>query len=264
MIDPAEALLAVIGVRPIISHAIERIAPKDLARAVALPDELKSEALKMCRGEQPDLTWNDFDRVDYASTLRDLSTPYLPQQVEQMIASIPPGSIEGIQAAFISLSDKTFNYLYSQLPIVLRKSAAGDNNVMPPQRLVSRFEALLWALDNPIGVFGLMQNATLTHQQLDGLHAIYPTLVAHISDVSLPDAVEDMRIERPRFQFKRQTEQGVRRFLGRLPMAPELSKVLQAVPDTKPQQQKPSGEASGVLSTETAPETAQIKEGISP
>lgn len=259
-VDPAEALLASIGVRPIISHKIERITPdqwKDAANVQHIADGIAKD---MCAGKLDDLTVLDFERIDYSQTLRDLSTPYVPAQVEAMLTHIP-NELEGLHAGFIALAQKTFAYLYSQFPIALRNSVAGSNNLMPPRRLVSRFESLLWVLDNPMGVFNLMQNATLTQQQTEGLRAVYPTLCRHIENDSIPDAIEDARIGNSKFQLQRRTEQGVRRFLGRVNLPPELAMMLQAQPDAQKTGPQPEAKASGVLSKETAPKTRRIEQG---
>ncbi len=259
-VDPAQALLASIGVRPIISHRIERITPAQWKAAGDIADKSDEIAKLMVGGKLDSLTVLDFDRIDYSATLQGLTQPYLPQQVEAMLHHIPPG-LDGLQMSFMALAKKTYDYLYSQLPIVLRKSVAGNNNIAPPRRLVSKFESLLWALDNPLGVYNLMQNATLTSQQNDGLHAIYPSLCQHMGDESIPNAIEDERAKRPRFQLQRHTEQGVRRFLGRLPINPELGAILQAAPPKGEQGNAPEMKpASGVLSTETAPKTQQIEQ----
>lgn len=251
--------MASIGVRPIISHRIEVITPAQWKEAGSMADRADDIAHKMVAGKLDKLTVLDFDRIDYSETLRGLTQPYLPQQVEAMLSHIPLG-LEGLHAGFIALAQKTFEYLYSQFPIVLRKSVAGDNNIAPPRRLVSKFESLLWALDNALGVFNLMGNNTLTQQQLDGLHNIFPTLCRHIEQQSIPNAIEDARAARPRFQLDRHTEQGVRRFLGRLPLAPELSAILQQQPPDAQQGNAPEAKAAGVLSKNTAPRTEQIEQ----
>lgn len=258
-IAPAEALLAVIGVRPIISHRIEVITPAQWTRAEGITDECDAIAVKMVRGELDSLTINDFERIDYSATLRDLSTPYVPEQVEAMLMNIPLG-FEGLHAAFEQLAKKAFDFLYSQFPITLRKAVGADNNTKPPRRLVSRFESLLWLMDNPLGVFNLMGNATLSRQQLDGMHAIYPTLCQQIENESLPDAVENERIAKPRFQLERRAEAGVKRFLGRLDVAPELRQLLQAKPTDEGQHAPPPAKP-GVLSKQTAPRSAQMEQG---
>lgn len=254
---PAEALLAVIGMRPIISHRIEQITPDQWKRAGEVAGDCDAIAIRMVRGELDSLTVNDFERIDYSHTLRDLTTPYVPEQVEAMLSSIPLG-LEGLHAEFEALAKKAFDFLYSQFPIALRKAVGADNNTAPPRRLISRFESLLWLMDNPMGVFNLIQNATLTKQQLDGMHALYPTLCQHVENESIPDALENERIGKPRFQLQRHAEAGVKRFLGRIPVAPELNKVLQAPP---PDSQKPSAPPRpGVLSTRTAPKTEQFEQ----
>ncbi len=258
-IDPAEGLLASIGVRPIISHRIEMITSQQWEEAGHIADKSDEVAKLMVDGKLDSLTVLDFDRIDYSETLRGLTQPYLPQQVEAMLQHIPLG-LAGLQSSFLALAKKTYDYLYSQFPIVLRKSVAGNNNAAPPRRLVSKFESLLWALDNPLGAYNLMQNATLTAQQNDGLHTIYPTLCGYMADESIPGAIEDARSAKPRFQLQRHTEQGVRRFLGRLPLNPELGQILQAAPPQSQQGNAPEAKSSGVLSTQTAPRTQQIEQ----
>ncbi len=258
-IDPAEGLLAAIGVKPVISHRIEVITPQQWRDAGTTPDRSDEIAGKMVRGELDNLTVLDFDRIDYSETLQGLTQPYLPSQVEAMLMHIPPG-LDGLHASFLAIAKKAYDYLYSQLPIVLRKSVAGNNNIAPAKRLISKFESLLWVLDNPLGVYNLIQNATVTQQQIEGLNTVYPTLCAYIRDESIPDAIENERAKRPRFQLARHTEQGVRKFLGRLSLPPELSAMLQTVPAKSEQGNALEAKAAGVLSKETAPRTTQIEQ----
>jgi hypothetical protein len=259
-IEPAEALLAAIGVRPIISHAIEKITDgqwHDVANAQDICDTMAKE---MCAGTLASYTYVDFDRIDYDQTLRDLSTAYEPQQVEQMLSHIPL-SVPGLAGSFMALADKTFQYLYSQFPIMLRESVAGNNNIKPSRSLLNRFEALLWVLDHPLGMFNLTQDATLTQGQLDGLTTVYPSIVNYVREVSIPDAVEEARTSKPGFQFTRATEQGVRKLLGRVPLPPELQQIMQQLPQIqRPQSQSAQPNATGSLSTETAPRTDQIEQ----
>ena len=251
--------MASIGVRPIISHRIEVITPAQWEAAGGIADKSDEVAKLMVAGKLDNLTVLDFDRIDYSETLQGLTQPYLPQQVEAMLAHIPNG-LEGLHSSFLALAKKTYDYLYSQFPIVLRKSVAGNNNTKPPRSLVSKFESLLWVLDNPMGVYNLMQNATLTQLQSDALHNIYPTLSAYVANESVPDAIEDARAKSPRFQLGRHAEQGVRRFMGRLPVAPEIGAILQATPPQSQQGNAPDAKAAGVLSTQTAPKTQQIEQ----
>lgn len=259
-IDPAEALLAAIGVQPIVSHFIERITPKQWDEAGTIGSRCDTFAKSMVAGKLADLTYNDFDRIDYGATLRDLSTPYIPQQVEAMVMHIPP-ALEGLHGGFIALAARTFQYLYSQFPIVLRESVAGNNNIPPPRSLMNRFECLLWVLDNPLGVFSLIQGATLTQHQMDGLHAVYPTICQYIENEAIPSAMEAARLDKPGFQLTRQTEQGVRKFFGRLPLPPGLNQILQTPPATPQQQQQPIPKANGPLATETATMPQRVQQG---
>ena len=259
-VDVGEALLAAIGVRPVISHAIEQITPAQWNTAATISQKCDDFAVQLVDSKLATMTYNDFDRIDYSATLRDLSTPYLPAQVEAMMMHIPV-TLPNVSTAFAPLAQKTFQYLYSQFPILLRESVAGNNNIAPPRSLMNRFECLLWLLDNPLGVFNLIAGATLTTHQLDGFRAIYPTLYQYIVDDSIPDAIENKRIEKPKFQFTRQTEQGVRKFFGRLPLPPGLNQILQTPAATPPPNQQPIPKANGTLAMDSATMPQRIEQG---
>jgi hypothetical protein len=260
VIDPAESLLAAIGVRPVVSHSVERIGPKELAEAARLPQTCHTMALNMCRGRLDSLTVNDFDRIDYGQTLRDLTLPYDARQVEMMIAALPLDAAQ-FAGSFEVAAKRAFDYLYSQFPISLRKSLGpDDNNTVPPRRLLTRFEGILWLLDNPTGVFNLMANATLTSTQLDALRSVYPSFTMYVGEECIPNALEEMRVSDPKWQYPRVVGHGVKRFLGRLQVAPELGQILQSKPKFQPMD-KPGAPANGVLSTNTAPRPERQEQG---
>lgn len=261
-INPAEALLAIIGVRPIISHRIEEITPQEWRNVDNIQSIIRAQAERMVKNELEDRV-RDFDPIMYQKTLGELTQPYKASQVEAMLHQLPPFFTPFLDD-FMALSRKTFQYLYQHFPIQVRQSVAGPSNVKPAGRLINKFESLLYILDNPIEVFTLMNEGRLLSYQVEGLKAIYPSVYDYM-ERSIRSALGDEKVQDKKFQLARKIEFGVQMFLGKSSISDSLKKILQTpanIQKPEPNQSSQEKPTTSKLSQETAPKSTKIAQGV--
>ena len=235
VIDPVEAMLAVIGVSPIVSHEVEQVTPEQWERARDLEFEINKRAHELVAGQTPHAS--DPPRAPYMRTLRDLTTPYQPAQVEQMLESLPP-EMTGLEGQFAALAQKAFFFLGSQLPRQATANSAGWTQLKPPERLFDRFLALMLVLDDPLQVFDLAASGRLLSSQVGAIRAVMPSVLDHMQ----LSTARELRAERARNHASRvpyHIDIGIQRLLGK-DLTPKALRVLLAAPDPQPAQ-KPAG-----------------------
>ena len=252
-IDPAECLLATIGIRPILSKEVEAIPPEAFTNAAALPSILSRSAYQLARGHAVPVT-QDFDSSRYFRTLMELTVPYQPGQVEAMLLSFPPGWAK-FKAAFLGSALNAYNYLSGHLPRQIQRSVHGPHNIKPPQSLLFKFEELLWICDRPQQAFSLMQSGIISDGQLDALRNVYPSLTAFM------DSSLRQNLARTPHQVHRYAERAIARFLG-VPLSnPQTSIALSLPapkPDSQPERSPVTPARTAINNTKTASERINV------
>jgi len=233
MIDPSESLLAVVGMRPIISHEIEEITPQQWKRALGFDREIDGAARELVRGKPRPV--KDVGHIDYFKTLRDLVTPWNQQQVEAMLAELPSWFSE-YAGSFVIAAHRAFEFMGSQLPRQLKVELTGPKPLKPPERLVYRFLSLLEVLDDPIRALTLSSNAHLLGPQIQGLEQVFPTLVNYMRE-AIAREIRDARAEDATFRMHYYAEMGAEKLLGVDLSGPALRKMLQTPPAPQQPQQ---------------------------
>jgi hypothetical protein len=223
MIENAEALLAVLGMTPVISHEIETITPEQWRRVLFLEREIDEAAKALVTGKPKPAT--ETEGIDYMSTLHDLSTPYVPHQVEAMLAQLPPWFDSG--GPFLVLASRAFDYMGSKLPRQVKKDLTGPEHIEPPARLVERFVSLLEVLDDPVGALRLAANAQLLGTQIEAMEAVFPGVLDYMRK-ALAREIAHASAGRPNFKLRYEAEQGAEKLLGADLTSPALRKILQA------------------------------------
>lgn len=222
MIEQSEALLAVIGMRPIISHEIETITDVQWRRVLNIEDECDKGARELVHGKPKPVA--DAEGIDYMDTLRDLSTPYQPHQVEAMLSKLPTWFSDS-SGAFLMLAARAFDFMGSELPRQVKADLTGPKNIQPPQRLVDRFLSLLEVLDDPFRVFDLAANAQLLGPQIKALDLVFPQLTDYMRK-AVAMQIRDARAESAGFQMPYHADVGAQKFLGADLTSPALRKLL--------------------------------------
>ncbi len=173
MIDRGEALVAVVGMRRVIDRSLKYITLEERAKADRLEARIEALAVQLCNGslsgaEMP-------SPIDYDSLLTNLTEPPTPEQLEQMIRSIP-GEDHDDAAAFLAVAGGVWKYLGSTLPIVVKRNLYGAENLPPSDMMLTKFDFLLQVLDDPLVTFDLMANGALLRMQGTALQACYPSI----------------------------------------------------------------------------------------
>jgi hypothetical protein len=240
IISQAEALLAVLGMRPIISHAIESIGEAEWRRVLSIEADIDDAARALVLGKSKPVP--EAKGVDYMSTLRDLSTAYQPHQVEAMLSKLPAWFSDNA-GAFLMLAQKAFSYLGSQLPRQVKVSLAGPENLpRVPTRLLDTFLSLLEVLDDPLRALALAGNAQLLGSQIKALDLVFPSVTDYMRK-AVAREVTAARARSAGFKMPYHAEMGAEKLIGQDLTSPVLRHILAVPPPKPPQQQKPQSAA---------------------
>lgn len=219
-IDPTEALLAVIGVRPIISRQVEKVYRRDLAEANRMPARIEALARAVCRRELVDVPMGDFK---YTAALRDLNEKYNEAQVEAMVRTMP----EEIKTPFVLKAGEVFQMLAAEIPKSVTSTITGFRNVLPDDMAVHKFIAKLDALDDPLRVFPWMATGSITKRQIEAVRQVYPTISAAI-DEALHEAAGHEKAAKKSWELSPHAEIGVGKWSGHPRIPPGLGAKMQA------------------------------------
>lgn len=222
-IEPAEAALAVIGIRPVISRNVERITKSKLAEMDNLPKEITRLAKSLCRDGMAE---TPIERINYRPMLKQLSEGIKPDQLEEMTAAFPPG-FHNLAGAFLAFALQLIQQLQQMLPKSVFQTLAGYTNLVPSDVAVWRFANILAVLDNPLSVFSLMGTGALLKSQVGAMRLVYPSLTAAI-DAAIDEAKLDEQGVKKNWQFAPRAEIGVKVWTGTPRVDPKTLTALQA------------------------------------
>ena len=251
-IQPAEAVLATIGISPILSRRVERFTADKLRSAMTMEARIGRLARQLAKGTL-DLKYDD-SAVNYDRVLKDLTQPWDVEQVRQMVAAFPI-EMDDVTAQFLPLASRAVAFMKSQFPVQVRQSVTGAFNVRPPHIAVGRFEVILGVIDDPLAVFPLMITGALLRRQVLAVQAIYPSIARCILE-ALYEAIVAEKARKVSFQLDYAAELGVEKFIGKSSMPQTLKDSLQTPAAPKPQQD--DEKRSGGVQSQTATAEQQM------
>ena len=264
MIAPAEAALAVVGLRTIISRKTEKIRRPTLDRIDGLEREVQRLARQLVRNELSDTFYSD---LNYRAALADLSRGVEIDQVQAMADAFPPEYRDVGHALSITAS-QVIKKLSDMVPKSVYTTVAGPTSLLPDDVKLWSFVSILEVLDNPLMVFPLMNTGALLRSQATAVRQLYPTLSADI-DSAIYDATVKAKTERRSFELSPRAEVGVKNWIRTNP-SPEAAPVVadlaaktkknlqtsqaaaQLRKDKKTEQARAKGTSKTVQMTETA------------
>ena len=94
-INPGERALAVVGVRAVVSRAVEKVTA-DQRRAIAAYDKLIRKRARELVADEIRCAWPE--PPSYRALLRDLTQPFDQHQVEQMFGALRLRHSDGVSA----------------------------------------------------------------------------------------------------------------------------------------------------------------------
>jgi hypothetical protein len=222
-VAPAEALLATIGIKPVISRAVERVRVAQLEEAAAIGKQITKLARDTVNGE---LEQNYDAEFDYKSTLKDLARGFQPHQVEQMTAAFP-AKYRAQAGAFVLLATSLAAELQKMYPVSTYQTVTGSINQLPSDLKFWKFVNILNVLDDPLTVFPLMASGALSRKEAAAVRLVYPTLSTAV-DAALFQATVSAKAAKKSFELDPQTEIGVKAWFGQGPLPASLLKKAQA------------------------------------
>jgi hypothetical protein len=229
-IAPAEAVLATIGIEPILSREVERFTADKVRSAMGLQKRVWTLARKLAKGTlEPEV---EAPELNYNRILRELTTPWDVQQITEMVAAFPP-EMSGLMASFLPLASRAVAFMKSQFPVQVRQSVTGVQNVRPPDLAVGRFEVILGVINDPCSVFPLMVNGALLRRQVLAVQAIYPSFAMCVVE-SLREAITMEKARKQTYALSYAAELGIEKFLGTSTMPTALKQSLQEPPQPAP------------------------------
>lgn len=224
-IAPAEAILAVIGMRAVVTREIEPIDDLTWKRARDLEFEVNKAAHALVEGTLPPPEGAS-DRPGYFRLLRELAQPYQPEQARAMLEHIPP-ELFGAAGPFMMLASQAFQLLQSNLPRQFVASVVGGAKPLPPPvRLLDRFDSLFDVLDQPVELLNRAATGQLLRSQVQATEQVYPSLVAYMR-VAVARELVHAQADDAMFMLPRATEIGAETLLGVDVTSPALRQLLQ-------------------------------------
>lgn len=228
-IAPGEAILAVVGVRPLLTKKVERITAPMWREIARLDLDVARRAQQLVRGTLERQT--PYEPVDYEPTLKAFSRPPDPVQIEAMLQDIP----DDADLAFLATAARAYNYLRGNYPIAVERTIFGANQLEPGPFALGMFEDLLEIVDQPLAVFNMAASGRLTTKMAAAMQTVYPTLYQEVV-TTLVMASAAHKAEHPAWDpdFAR----GMSVLLGAPDIDPVLRAALQA-PAPEPEGGKP-------------------------
>jgi len=231
-INPGEAALAVVGVRAVISRAVEKVTADQRRQIAALDKIIRKRAREMVADEIK-CGWPDLP--SYKPLLRDLTQTLDQHQVEDMIAPFDPE----VQAAFLPLAANAFLYLQNALPRAVFKSLAGFQQLPVDDPSYFRFCNMLRVLDDPLQVFELAAGGALMRSQVAAVKELFPT-VSQAIDEALTAAIIEAKGKDRNYELPVTAETGVSIWFGFPVITVPTGAIYADAKKTRDQQQRPS------------------------
>lgn len=229
-IAPHEAVLASVGMRPIISGEVEQITPDQWAHARDLPYEINKAAHALVAGtlEGP----RKDSPPGYGALLHDLAQPFDEEQVRAMIGTFPEPLMTAAPM-FVMLAARAFTALAELLPkSVVTSLSHGMQNVRPSDRALDKFNQLFDVLDDPLEALRLAGHGRLFPPQVAALKATYPTVMDYMR-AAVAKEIALARGDSPSFHLSRAAEIGIEKLLGVDTTPAALRTLLRSLPGTQ-------------------------------
>lgn len=233
-IDPTEALLAVVGVRPFIYRDVPTVTKEHVAEMVRLPATIDRLAKELCKGE---LKGVGISATVHDKTLRDLYEEYEPKDIEKISGQLSRNASD-LEQSVMTKVGAVVEFLRGIFPRKSYAALEGQEQLGPDEYELCAFTAVLDALDRPLTVFNGMSNASLLLSQVEAVRTLYPTLAAAI-DEAVTETPTDMRAAKASFHLEWNTEIGINKWLGNPPIDPELAAMLAEVQAMSPLNEPP-------------------------
>lgn len=256
-IDHVECMLAVIGIRPIISKEVEKVTMAQAREALELPKTIYAKAYEVVCGDKFKVPRSG---INYKKMLIDINEKYNEAQMIAMVEKFPP-ALHALRDQFIAKAQEVVKLLQSLFPMQTKTTMLGPENIAPPMLAVKRFVTSLDVLDNPLTVLEHIACGSLLKSQTVIMEEVYPTLSEAITDALIEAATRE-KAKAQSFRLPAKVNVGYGIWTGVPRVTPALQKRLQdnfakakEKKDSSPAGQ--SGTATSVVAKEALTPTQQ-------
>jgi hypothetical protein len=203
-IDPAEAMLAVIGMQPILSKEVERVTMEQVREMANIQRTVYSMAKEVMRGEVHKVPLGN---INYKRMLDQITEKYDEAQVIAMASKFPP-ALHAITSDFIIDAGKAVDFLRHIFPIQRKLGFNGQSAVLPPATAIARYTTTYHILDNPLRTFAHIACGSLLKSQTLAVKQVFPTISAAISDAF--EAAQESELNKKKsFQVPPKVQRGL-------------------------------------------------------
>lgn len=217
-VDPVEAMLAVIGVRPILAKDVPKLTMEKAREIVDVPKRIYQLAKQVVRDETFDVP---LGTINYKTMLDQLfpTDRQAPDEahIVDMVSKFPP-VLHAVTSDFLVEASKVIGYLRDLFPRQTKQSLTGETNIAPSALAVRRFVTTLDVIDNPFHVFALISTGSLLNSQRQAVRTVYPTISTAIDD-AFDEAKNYELVQKKSWQFPPHVQIGLSAWQG-LPRLP--------------------------------------------
>lgn len=222
-IAPAEAALAVIGIRPLLFGDIGRIYADDLHYMERIDREIIKRAKSCVNGEGEKIKTT---RMDYPKMLKVLSEGITEEHLQDALTRFPARMQE--VATVLALNARTIATALNQfIPKSEHQTLAGTVTLAPSDTRLWRFFATVEVLDDPLTVFDLMAAGALLRSQATAVRTVFPTMSAAIDGV-LQRVIVDQKSKSKTWEVNPRAEYGIRAWGNVGPISDKLMTMVQS------------------------------------
>jgi hypothetical protein len=232
-LDAGEAILAVVGVRPLLTAKVEKITGPEWEQIGKLDRTIYKLARDLARGQ---LDRSTFPAINYDRSLAALTSTPDQAQIQGMVDQFPV-ELHDATTAFLGQSARALNYLRTKFPVSRYVTVFGNVNLSPSFCAIDEFEDLLEVVDRPLSIFAMVDEGRLTSDMALAMQTVYPGLyVAIVKAIVTRVVLEKARTK----DYDPSFEHGAAVLLAVPGLDPGLRQLLQTPAPDQQQNQQPA------------------------
>ena len=203
-IDPGEVIIAIVGMRSVVSRSVEKPTQAQLNAIADFPLKIQRLAKKLTAGTLPEK--DELPPSKYDEILTDLTMPFDEAQIEKTLGKFP-GDAESMMAA-MTVASNGFALLAGVLPKSVYQSVSSTVNLAISDPQWWTFQETFALLNNPLLSFNDICTGEILPSQVTALREIFPTISKAI-DVAINAATSEELAKVKSFELPVHVEFGV-------------------------------------------------------
>lgn len=215
-INPAEALMAVMGLGPALGDEMPRVSAAILLDAARLPRTIAKLAKECVCGEMP--SFRIRVRQHSWKKLHEVLGKPVPAHVLESIQMSFPANASEMANLYQTQVQNVHGHLAATLPVQEIQTFTGPKFHEPDDLSTFGFWSVLNLLADPLSVFGLVSNAAILEDQIAPFKDNFPTLFQAVNQ-ALWDALAAEEVADQEYRTPYVVQQGLGVWLGRRTVA---------------------------------------------